>query len=52
MTVELAVEKDRVWVANQVIQRPKSISRSEWLKFWENAEAYPNKRCKVCEEEY
>lgn len=52
MQVELIVERDQVRLEDQALKRPNSVSRTDWLKFWENAEVYPKYKCADCEEEY
>lgn len=32
---EIVVSKDHVIICGQVVQRPPSLSPSQWLRFWE-----------------
>lgn len=46
--LEIEVEIDRVVIENQIVNRPKNISRSDWLTFWEDRD-FELSTCQDCE---
>lgn len=38
MRIVIEVDMDKVKILKTIIERPKSIARSEWIRFWENVQ--------------
>jgi hypothetical protein len=34
--MQIDIDMDRVTIEGQVVKRPDSVSRSEWMKWWES----------------